>query len=136
MSDTLTPQAAAARAGVSLDTLRYYEREGLIGPIARTVGGHRAYDGDDLFWIGLVTCLRDAGLGISELREFTSLLRREGSPADRVAFLQGHRRELNERRARIDLALGVLDDKIAYYREQAGEGPGVEGEPAPPSRTA
>lgn len=140
MSDTLTPQAAAARAGVSLDTLRYYEREGLIGPIARTAGGHRAYDGDDLFWIGLVTCLRDAGLGISELREFTSLLRREGSPADRVAFLQGHRRELHERRARIDLALGVLDDKIAYYREQAGEssglGPSVEGEPAPPSSTA
>lgn len=138
MSDTLTPQAAATRAGVSLDTLRYYEREGLIGPIARTVGGHRAYDGDDLFWIGLVTCLRDAGLGIAELREFTTLLRREGSPADRVAFLQGHRRELRERRARIDLALGVLDDKIAYYREQSGEspGPGVEGEPAPPSSTS
>ena len=128
----------AAASSTAVDTIRYYEREGLIGPIARTAGGHRAYDGDDLFWIGLVTCLRDAGLGISELREFTSLLRREGSPADRVAFLQGHRRELHERRARIDLALGVLDDKIAYYREQAGEGPGtsVEGEPAPPSSTA
>ncbi|MFJ1512439.1 MerR family transcriptional regulator [Cellulosimicrobium funkei] len=138
MSDPLTPQAAAARAGVSLDTLRYYEREGLIGPIARTTGGHRAYDGDDLFWIGLVTCLRAAGLGIAELREFTSLLRREGSPADRVAFLQGHRRELRERRARIDLALGVLDDKIAYYREQSGESPApsVEGEPAEPSSTS
>ena len=138
MSDTLTPQAAAARAGVSLDTLRYYEREGLIGPIARTAGGHRAYDGDDLFWIGLVTCLRAAGPGLSALRELTSLLRRVGSPADRVAFLQGHRRELHERRARIDLALGVLDEMIAYYREQAGEAPGpsVEGDPAPPSRTA
>ncbi len=54
--------------------------EGLIGPIARTAGGHRAYDGDDLFWIGLVTCLRDAGLGIAELREFTSLLRAARSP--------------------------------------------------------
>lgn len=119
MSDTLTPQATADRAGVTLDTLRYYEREGLIGPIARTAGGHRAYDDDDLFWIGLVTCLRDAGLGISELREFTSLLRSEGSATDRVAFLQGHRRELHERKARIDLALGVLDDKIAHYREQS-----------------
>ncbi len=85
-----------------------------------------------------MTCLRDAGLGISELRKFTSLLRREGSPADRVAFLQGHRRELNERRARIDLALGVLDDKIAYYREQAegARSRASRGGPAPPSRTA
>ena len=119
MSDALTPQATAERAGVSLDTLRYYEREGLIGPIARTAGGHRAYGDDDLFWIGLVTCLRDAGLGISELREFTSLLRSEGSASDRVAFLQGHRRELQERKTRIDLALGVLDDKIAHYSEQS-----------------
>lgn len=119
MSDTLTPQATAARAGVTLDTLRYYEKEGLIGPIARATSGHRVYDGDDLFWIGLVTCLRDAGLGIAELREFTSLLRSEGSSSDRVAFLTGHRLELQRRKERIDLALGVLDDKIAHYGEQS-----------------
>lgn len=121
MSDTLTPQATASRAGVTLDTLRYYEREGLIGPIARTTGGHRAYDEDDLFWIGLVTCLRDAGLGISDLRDFTSLLRGEADSSDRVAFLRRHREELHNRKAQIDLAIGVLDEKIAYYEEQAGE---------------
>lgn len=119
MPETLTPHAAATRAGVSLDTLRYYEREGLIGPIQRTTGGHRTYGEDDLFWIGLVTCLRDAGLGISELREFTSLLRGEGDASDRVAFLRRHRRELRERMARIEVAIGVLDDKIAYYAQRA-----------------
>lgn len=123
MSAALTPQATAARAGVSLDTLRYYEREGLIGPVARTAGGHRAYDETDLFWIGLVTCLRDAGLGISELREFTALLRSQGNASDRVAFLQEHRLELRQRRARIDLALGVLDEKIAHYSEQPDGAP-------------
>ena len=119
MPDTLAPHAAAAHAGVSLDTLRYYEREGLIGPIARTDAGHRIYGEDDLFWIGLVTCLRDAGLGISELREFTSLLRSEGAASDRVAFLTGHREELRRRRAQIDLALGVLEEKIEYYDERS-----------------
>ena len=128
MSETLTPQATAARAGVTLDTLRYYEREGLIGPVARTGGGHRAYDETDLFWIGLVTCLRDAGLGISDLREFTSLLRSTGSASDRVTFLQEHRLELRQRRARIDLALGVLDEKIAHYRGQP------DGTPTPDQR--
>lgn len=116
MADTLPPHAAAAHAGVSLDTLRYYEREGLIGPIARTESGHRAYGEDDLFWIGLVTCLRDAGLGISELREFTSLLRGEGNSSDRVSFLTAHREELQRRKDQIDLAIGVLDEKIAHYR--------------------
>ncbi|WP_460796912.1 MerR family transcriptional regulator [Microbacterium sp. GXF0217] len=118
MSHTLTPHAAATRAGVSLDTLRYYEREGLIGPIQRTAGGRRVYGEDDQFWIGLVTCLRDAGLGISELRAFTTLLRGEGDASDRVAFLRHHRSELQERIARIELAIGVLDDKIAYYAER------------------
>lgn len=121
MNNTLTPHAAATRTGVTLDTLRYYEKEGLIGPVQRTVGGHRAYGEDDLFWIGLVTCLRDAGLGISELREFTSLLRGDGDPADRVAFLRQHRKELLERIARIEVAVGVLDEKIAYYAERADD---------------
>lgn len=115
MPQTLTPNAAAERAGVSLDTLRYYEREGLIGPIRRTTGGHRAYDDDDLFWIGLVTCLREAGLGISDLREFTALLRSDGDASDRVDFLRRHRAELAHRIQRIQTAIGVLDDKIAYY---------------------
>jgi len=103
MPQTLTPNAAAERAGVSLDTLRYYEREGLIGPIRRTTGGHRAYDDDDLFWIGLVTCLREAGLGISDLREFTALLRSDGDASDRVDFLRRHRAELAEDRT-VELA--------------------------------
>jgi len=115
MPQTLTPNAAAERAGVSLDTLRYYEREGLIGPIRRTTGGHRAYDDDDLFWIGLVTCLREAGLGISDLREFTALLRGDGDASDRVDFLRRRRAELAHRIQRIQTAIGVLDDKIAYY---------------------
>ncbi|MFZ4281513.1 MerR family transcriptional regulator, partial [Streptomyces rhizosphaericola] len=61
----LTPAAAADRTGVSIDTLRYYEREGLIGPIRRSGGGRREYTENDVFWIGLITCFRDAGLGIS-----------------------------------------------------------------------
>ncbi|WRZ16388.1 MerR family transcriptional regulator [Streptomyces sp. NBC_00341] len=56
----LTPATAAEGTGVSLDTLRYYEREGLIGPIRRSAGGRREYTDDDVFWIGLVTCFRSA----------------------------------------------------------------------------
>lgn len=118
MTIAYTPAMAVERTGVSLDTLRYYEREGLIGPVDRLHGGHRAYSDDDIFWIGLVTCLRDAGLGIADLREFTALLRSAGPAADRVAFLEGHRAELEARADRIRIAMSVLEDKIAYYRER------------------
>lgn len=109
------PAEAARRTGLSLDTLRYYEREGLIGPIGRASSGHRRYTEDDIAWVGIVTCLRDAGLGIADLRRFTELLRSEGAGGDRVEFLRRRRAELVERAQRLQAAITVLDDKISYY---------------------
>lgn len=115
LNNTHTPSSAADRTGLSLDTLRYYEREGLIGPVGRASSGQRRYSEDDLAWVGVVTCLRDAGLGIADLRRFTELLRSENGADDRVAFLQRRRDELLERRCQTEAALVVLDDKIAHY---------------------
>lgn len=116
------PAGAAAATGLSLDALRYYEREGLIGPIQRSRGGRRRYDQEDITWIGIVTCLRDAGLGIADLRRFTALLRVEGQPTDRVSFLTARREELQERLRQTEAALTVLNDKIAYYSIQDDAG--------------
>ncbi|MDT0392048.1 MerR family transcriptional regulator [Streptomyces sp. DSM 41921] len=112
---TLTPAATADRTGVSLDTLRYYEREGLIGPIRRTAGGRRQYTEDDVFWIGLVTCFREAGLGIADLRGFVAMLRAEHSSRDRVAFLRERRAALEEKAEALRRAMKVLDEKIDHY---------------------
>ncbi|BCL25185.1 MerR family transcriptional regulator [Streptomyces aurantiacus] len=112
---TLTPAAASDRTGVSIDTLRYYEREGLIGPVRRSVGGRRQYTEDDVFWIGLVTCFRDAGLGIADLRGFVAILRAEHPPQERVAFLRERRAALEQRVAALGRAMQVLDEKITYY---------------------
>lgn len=104
------------RTGLTPDTLRYYEREGLVGPIARS-SGQRRYSEDDVAWIGIVTCLRDAGLGIADLRRFTCLLREEAGAQDRVEFLRRRREELGERLRQTQAALAVLDIKIAHYSE-------------------
>ncbi len=114
-SQLFDPSIAVRRTGLSLDTLRYYEREGLIGPIRRTAGGRRLYDEDDLAWIGIVTCLRDAGLGIADLRRFTELLRGSSQPVDRITFLRERRVELLQRVEQMQRAIKVLDDKIAYW---------------------
>lgn len=112
---TMTPGQAADRTGLSIDTLRYYEREGLLGPVARSTGGHRVYSDGDVAWIGLLTCLRDAGLGIEHLREFTRLLRDVATAEDRVDFLTERRAQLLEQVAAIESAVTVLDEKIEYY---------------------
>jgi DNA-binding transcriptional MerR regulator len=118
MSDTglLEPREVVELTGLTLDTLRYYEREGLVGPIERRFG-QRRYTPDDVAWIGLVTCLRTAGLGIADLRRFTDLLRTEGDAHDRVTFLRHRREDLLERLRQTQAALDVLDDKIAYYNQ-------------------
>jgi DNA-binding transcriptional MerR regulator len=115
MTTTLTPAAAADRTGVSIDTLRYYEREGLIGPIRRSPGGRREYTEADVFRIGLVTCFREAGLGIADLRGFVAVLRTERPAQDRVAFLRKRRAALEQQAAALSRAMEVLDEKIAYY---------------------
>ena len=86
---------------------------------AEAAGEFRRYTEDDLAWIGIVTCLRDAGLGIDDLRRFTALLESENGHADRVAFLGQIRSELQERLRSTRAALSVLDDKIAYYGRNA-----------------
>jgi DNA-binding transcriptional MerR regulator len=117
MVTTYAVGEAARLSGLSIDTLRYYEQEGLIGPIGRDGGGRRRYDEGDVAWIGTVTCLRDAGLGIADLQRFTTLLRGEATPETRVAFLRAHAEALRERIAATEAALKVLDDKIRYYSE-------------------
>lgn len=115
MTDTpLKPHEVADRTGLSIDTLRYYEREGLVGPIERQ-SGQRRYTHDDVSWIGLVTCLRAAGLGIADLRRFTDLLRTADHSQDRVAFLRHSRDELLQRLAHTQAAIEVLDQKIIHY---------------------
>ncbi|MET7844041.1 MerR family transcriptional regulator [Streptomyces sp. NPDC005356] len=111
----LAPAATAERTGVSIDTLRYYEREGLIGPIRRSTSGHREYTDDDVFWIGLITCFREAGLGITDLRGFVAILRADHPAQERVAFLRERRAALQERADALCRAMKVLDEKITYY---------------------
>ena len=111
------PAEASERTGLSLDTLRYYERLGLFGPVRRTTGGKRIYSEHDVAWLRLLICLRQAGLGITDLQRFMGSLRnRTNGNAGVVELLESHRDRLRDEIAKMNLALGVLDDKLDYYR--------------------
>ena len=70
---------ASELTGVSADTIRYYERIGLIPPVKRSEGGIREFDEDDLRWIKFSRQMRNAGISIEKLIEYLSLFREGNS---------------------------------------------------------
>jgi DNA-binding transcriptional MerR regulator len=71
----------------------------------------------------VVTCLRDAGLCIADLRRFTSLLRSDGEAGERAEFLTERRNELVRQAGALAAAVKVLDENIAYYGSRRGRSP-------------
>jgi DNA-binding transcriptional MerR regulator len=107
---------AAHRSGLSIDTLRYYERIQLIEPPARDSGGRRAYNDDDLTWLEFLTKLRMTGMPIRMMREYAKL-RHQGraSAGRRKQILMEQRAEVLSRMAELNSCLEVLNYKIANY---------------------
>jgi len=112
----LTPAEMTERTGVSLDTLRYYERIGLITDVDRGISGHRRYSADDVGWVDVLRCLRTTGMPISRMQQFAELCRVTGTEAARLDLLVGHRDDVVDSIAELQRALQVIEGKIAYYR--------------------
>jgi DNA-binding transcriptional MerR regulator len=107
---------AAAETGLSIDTLRYYERIGLVEPPARDSGGRRTYSDEDLSWLHFLTRLRTTGMPIRMMREYAQLRHRgDGTAARRRQILVEHRAEVRERISELQSCLGMLDYKITNY---------------------
>ncbi|WP_448808874.1 MerR family transcriptional regulator [Agromyces bauzanensis] len=118
--DRFTPSQVVERTGFSLDTLRYYEREGLIGPIERTAGGRRTYRQEHLDWLDLVKCLRDTGMPIADLKLYTALSDDASTLDERLDLLERHDLEVQAAIDRLIEQQNHLRAKIAWYRQQVG----------------
>ncbi|MCR8634283.1 MerR family transcriptional regulator [Paenibacillus radicis (ex Xue et al. 2023)] len=117
MDIELTIQQVAARTGLSVHTLRYYERIGLMEPICRASNGHRSYKENDLEWIILLMRLRSTGMPISEMRRFADMMRHgDLTIAQRRQVLEEHEQKLLMQVQELQNTLTVLRDKIVYYR--------------------
>lgn len=120
MSATFSPGQAAERSGFSIDTLRYYEKIGLID-IGRAPSGHRQFCDDDLEWLEVLLCLRDTGMPIARMREYADLTRAgNGTLADRVRLLREHDAKVAEVIDTLQAQREHLREKIAWYTGQLG----------------
>ena len=111
---------AAEAAHLTPDTLRYYERDGLmLRPVGRSATGHRRYTDADLRWIDLLNCLRGTGMPIRDVRRYAELVRQgEGNETARLDLLRAHRMQVLAQLAEVQEHLGAIDRKIGIYTEK------------------
>ncbi|MDD9152991.1 MerR family transcriptional regulator [Plantibacter flavus] len=110
----------AEQTGLSVHTLRYYERAGLMPrPIGRSSSTHRRYSEGDVSWVVFLTRLRSTGMPIATLREYTELAQRGDDTAEaRLELLLRHRISFLARLEEMQQSLEVIDRKIELYTEQ------------------
>ena len=115
----MTIAEVAAKFDLSADTLRYYERVGLIPPVTRTPSGLRDYREGDLKWVEFIRCMRSAGVSIETLVEYVALFGRgRESIKARKALLMEQRRQIEGRIGELQAALARLDHKLDGYEER------------------
>ena len=114
----MTIAEVSRKYDISADTLRYYERIGLIPPVPRTRGGLRDYGEESCGWIQLMKCMRAAGVQIEALIEYVDLFQQGDATLDaRKALLVEQRDQLVSRMAEIQASLDLLNQKIARYEQ-------------------
>lgn len=112
----MTISETAKKYDLTPDTLRYYERIGLIPPVRRNASGLRDYDQEACRWVEFIKCMRSAGLPIEVLIEYVQLFRQGDATVDaRLELLTEQRRLLQERICAMQNTLARLDYKIQLY---------------------
>jgi MerR family transcriptional regulator, aldehyde-responsive regulator len=102
--------------GLSADTLRYYERVGLIPPVNRSESGIRDYNELDLRRVDFIKCMRSAGLPIEVLIEYVGLVQRGDKTIEaRKEILKEQRELLVSKMKEMQKTLDILDHKIEVY---------------------
>lgn len=114
----MTISEVSRKYDISQDTLRYYERIGLLPAVHRNESGIRDYTEEDCNWVDFIKCLRNAGLPIEVLIEYVALFKQGDSTieARKELFLE-QRRRLIEKMENIQKTLERLDYKIAKYEQ-------------------
>lgn len=115
----MTIAEVAKKFELTPDTLRYYERIGLLPNIARTAGGVRNYSEEDCRWVEYIKCMRSAGVSVETLVEYVMLFHKgkETIPARKKLLLE-QREQIVAKIAELNAVLERLDWKLDGYEER------------------
>lgn len=112
----MTIKEVSEKYGLSQDTLRYYEKIGVIPPVTRTSGGIRNYTEQDIGWVENAVCMRNAGLPVEVIAEYCRLFGMGDSTIGaRLELLTEQRKKLIEQKEQLETEISRLDYKIGRY---------------------
>jgi len=107
---------------ITIDTIRYYEKVGVIPPVTRKDNGHRDFTTQDMNWVFLAKSLRNAGVSIESMTKFTELSQATGEKRlEQKNVLNNQLKELDEKLKEIKKARDLLDYKIETYDDHIAQ---------------
>ncbi|MFI5499597.1 MerR family transcriptional regulator [Nocardia asteroides] len=111
----------ADRSGLSRDTLRWYERIGLMNYIGRDHTGNRRFSDRDLEWLALISRLRMTGMPVADMIRYAELVRAgEQTYPQRLEMFRQTRSDVLAKIAELQQTVAVLDYKIGIYEGRSG----------------
>lgn len=111
-----TIKQAAERTGLSAHTLRYYDKEGLLPFVERKSSGTRVFTENDFDWLSLITCLKNTGMPIKDIREFVNwYIEGDATLQQRLDMFLEHKKNIEEQIAQLQKYMEKIDYKISYY---------------------
>ena len=114
----MTIAEVSKKYNLTQDTIRYYEKEGLIPTIPRTESGIRNFDEESCNWIEFIKCMRNAGLEIEVLKEYVELFKQgKSTVSKRKELLERQKDKLLKKQKDINETLERLNYKIKLYNE-------------------
>lgn len=111
-----TMKDVCRETGMAYETLKYYCNEGLIPNVKRNQNNYRVFDDSDIAWINSLSCLKNCGMSIQEMREYIDLcLKGAASIPERKVILAQKREELLIKMAEIQGSIDYIDNKQLFY---------------------
>ena len=112
----MTIKEVSEKFDITADTLRYYERVGLIPPVARNANGNRDYQEKDVSWVEHTVCMRNAGVPIEALIEYVKLVQMGDATFEaRCQLLKEQYEQLDQQKKQIENTMERLQYKISKY---------------------
>ena len=106
------------KTGLSYDTLKFYANEGLIPNVKRNKSNYRVFDDNDINWIKSLSCLKNCGMSIVEMKEYLTLcLKGQNSIPERQDILETKLHELEHKKAEIEEAISYVHRKQKFYQD-------------------
>lgn len=114
----------AARSGLSIDTIRYYERTGMLPRVPRGTDGQRRFSMKMVEWLTTLYWLRETGMPMKVMHHYAELVFQGSQTApDRRAILEQHAGVLTQRRQLLDRCEALVHQKIAFYSDMESQAP-------------